>query len=37
VSSRTEQFTALTVVRSTTGVVRVIDELRLELPAVSAR
>ena len=37
VKSRSEQVTALTVARSTSGVVRVIDELRLELPAVSAR
>ncbi len=37
VNSRSDQVTALTVARSTDGVVRVIDELRLELPAVSAR
>jgi osmotically-inducible protein OsmY len=37
VNSRSDQVTALTVARSTAGVVRVIDELRLELPAVSAR
>ena len=36
VTSRNDQVTALTVTRSTSGVVRVIDELRLE-PAVSAR
>jgi len=37
VHSRREQVTALTVTRSTTGVVRVIDELKLAPPAVSAR
>jgi hyperosmotically inducible protein len=37
VNSRSDQVTALTVTRSTAGVVRVIDELRLETPAVSAR
>ena len=37
VSSRSDQVAALTVARSTAGVVRVIDELRLEPPAVSAR
>lgn len=36
VASRGDQVAALTVARSTAGVVRVIDELRLE-PAVSAR
>ena len=37
VNSRHDQVTALTVTRSTSGVVRVIDELQLETPAVSAR
>jgi osmotically-inducible protein OsmY len=37
VQSRTDQVAALTVARSTAGVVRVIDDLRLEPPAVSAR
>ena len=37
VNSRHDQVTALTVTRSTSGVVRVIDELQLEPPAVSAR
>jgi hyperosmotically inducible protein len=37
VKSRSDQVTALTVARSTAGVVRVIDDLRLETPAVSAR
>jgi hyperosmotically inducible protein len=37
VNSRRDQVTALTVTRSTAGVVRVIDELQLETPAVSAR
>ncbi len=37
VNSRNDQVTALTVARSTAGVVRVIDELRLAPPAVSAR
>ena len=37
VNSRRDQVTALTVTRSTSGVVRVIDELQLETPAVSAR
>jgi osmotically-inducible protein OsmY len=35
VKSRGDQVTALTVARSTVGVVRIIDELRLEPPAVS--
>ncbi len=37
VSSRHDQVTALTVTRSTSGVVRVIDELKLTTPAVGAR
>jgi len=37
VSSRSDQVAALTVARSTAGVVRVIDDLRLEPPAVSTR
>ncbi len=37
VNSRSDQITALTVARSTAGVVRVIDDLRFEPPAVSAR
>ena len=37
VTSRSDQMTALTVAVSTEGVVRVIDEMRLELPAVSLR
>jgi osmotically-inducible protein OsmY len=37
VMSRSDQVAALTVARSTAGVVRVIDELRLDPPAVSAR
>jgi hyperosmotically inducible protein len=37
VDSRRDQVTALTVTRSTEGVVRVIDELALATPAVSAR
>jgi osmotically-inducible protein OsmY len=37
VVSRSDQVAALTVARSTAGVVRVIDDLRLEPPAVSAR
>ena len=37
VKSRTDQVAALTVARSTAGVVRVIDDLQLEPPAVSAR
>jgi len=37
VMSRSDQVAALTVARSTAGVVRVIDDLRLEPPAVSAR
>jgi len=37
VKSRSDQVAALTVARSTEGVVRVIDSLRLEAPAVSAR
>jgi hyperosmotically inducible periplasmic protein len=37
VKSRSDQVTALTAARATTGVVRVIDDLRLESPAVSAR
>jgi osmotically-inducible protein OsmY len=37
VKSRSDQVTALTAARSTAGVVRVIDDLRLETPAVSAR
>jgi osmotically-inducible protein OsmY len=36
VKSRSDQVAALTVTRSTAGVVRVIDEMRLEPPAVSA-
>ena len=37
VMSRTDQVAALTVARSTAGVVRVIDDMRLSPPAVSAR
>ena len=37
VQSRTDQVSALTVARSTAGVVRVIDDMRLEPPAVSTR
>jgi osmotically-inducible protein OsmY len=37
VLTRRDQLTALTVARSTAGVTRVIDDLRLETPAVSAR
>jgi hypothetical protein len=37
VRSRHDQITALTVARTTTGVKKVIDDLRLETPAVSAR
>ena len=37
VGSRSDQLAALTVARATPGVVRVIDDLRLEPPAVSAR
>jgi osmotically-inducible protein OsmY len=37
VKSRFDQVTALTAARSTAGVVRVIDELQLEPPVVSAR
>ena len=37
VNSRRDQVTALTITRSTSGVVRVIDELQLATPAVSAR
>ena len=37
VKSRSDQVTALTAARSTAGVVRVIDDLRLEPPVVSAR
>ena len=37
VKSRSDQVTALTAARSTAGVVRVIDELQLEPPVVSAR
>jgi len=37
VQSRSDQVAALTVARSTMGVRRVIDDLRLEPPAVSAR
>ena len=37
VKSRSDQVTALTAARSTAGVVRVIDELRLEPKVVSAR
>ena len=37
VESRSDQVAALTVTRATAGVVRVIDGLRLEPPAVSAR
>lgn len=37
VNSRSDEITALTVARSTAGVVRVIDDLRFEQPAVSAR
>ena len=37
VNSRTDQVAALTVARSTAGVVRVIDDMRLEPPAVGAR
>jgi len=37
VVSRSDQVTALTVARSTEGVVRVIDEMKLGLPAVSQR
>lgn len=37
VTSRHDQVTALTVARSTAGVARVIDDLRLETPAVGAR
>ena len=37
VKSRSDQVAALTAARSTAGVVRVIDDMRLEPPAVSAR
>ncbi len=37
VKSRTDEVEAMTVARETQGVVRVIDDLRLEPPAVSAR
>jgi hyperosmotically inducible protein len=37
VKSRTDQVAALTAARSTAGVVRVIDDMRLAPPAVSAR
>ena len=37
VESRRDQLTALTVARTTDGVKKVIDDLRLEAPAVSAR
>ena len=37
VMSRSDQVAALTAARSTAGVVRVIDDLKLEPPAVSAR
>jgi hyperosmotically inducible protein len=37
VMSRTDQVAALTVARSTAGVRRVIDDMRLESPAVSSR
>lgn len=37
VTSRRDQVTALTIARSTNGVKRVINDLRLEPPAVSAR
>jgi hyperosmotically inducible protein len=37
VDSRSDQVAALTVARSTAGVVRVIDDLRLNPPAVSSR
>jgi hyperosmotically inducible protein len=37
VSSRSDHVTALTVTRSTNGVKRVIDDLRLEVPSASAR
>ena len=37
VTSRSDQVAALTVTRSTSGVVRVIDDLKLETPAVSAQ
>jgi len=37
VKSRTDQVAALTAARSTAGVVRVIDDMRLTPPAVSAR
>ena len=37
VASRTDQVAALTAARSTAGVVRVIDDMRLSPPAVSAR
>lgn len=37
VTSRRDQMTALTIARSAQGVKRVIDDLRLEPPAVSAR
>jgi len=37
VKSRSDQVTAATAARSTAGVVRVIDDLELESPAVSAR
>jgi hypothetical protein len=37
VDSRSDQVAALTVARSTAGVVRVIDDLRLNPPAVSGR
>jgi hyperosmotically inducible protein len=37
VKSRTDQVAALTAARSTAGVVRVIDDMRLSPPAVSAR
>jgi osmotically-inducible protein OsmY len=37
VKSRRDQVTALTVARTTDGVKKVIDDLRLDAPAVSAR
>jgi osmotically-inducible protein OsmY len=37
VKSRSDQVAALTAARSTAGVVRVIDDMRLAPPAVSAR
>jgi hyperosmotically inducible protein len=37
VASRSDQLAALTAARSTAGVVRVIDDMRLEPPAVSTR